>query len=250
MAKSSGLGDELYVMGYDLSGDTGSLSAIRGGPTALDVTGIKKGAPERIGGLRDGEIAWSAWWNAAADQAHEVLSPLPTSDRVVTYCHGETIGAQAACLIGKQIGYDPTRGQDGSLTIALTAVANGFGLEWGDRLTPGIRTDTDATDGASHDAGAATAHGLQAYLHVFAFDGVDATVTIQQSSDDGAGDAFAGVTSGAFTQITAPRTAERIATAGGQTVERYLRVVTTTSGGFTELSFAVVVVRNETAVTF
>ena len=42
--------------------------------------------------------------------------------------------------------------------------------------------------------------------------------------------------------------AERIATANNLTVERYLRVVT--SGTFSSVSFAVVIVRNDTAVVF
>ncbi|MBH1939044.1 hypothetical protein I5Q34_33115, partial [Streptomyces sp. AV19] len=54
-------------------------------------------------------------------------------------------------------------------------------------------------------------------------------------------------TGGAFTAATGV-TSERIATAAGQTVERYLRVVTT--GTFSNAVFAVSVVRNSTATVF
>lgn len=250
MTKQTGLGDQLYIAGYNLSGDVGSLSRIGGGPAALELTGIDKSAFERVGGHRDGGIAFSAWFNKATAQAHLRLSPLPTADQVASYYRGSTLGGSAASCIAKQINYDGARGADGSLTFAVDLQSNGYGLEWGTQLTAGTRTDTAATNGTGVDFAASHAFGLQAYLQVFAFSGTDATVTIQESSDNGAGDAFAAVTGGAFTQITAGRTAERISTATNQTVERYLRVVTTTSGGFTSLAFAVMVAVNLTTPTF
>ena len=51
MAKSSGLGDNFYVGGYDLSGDTQSLGRIGGGAELLETTGIDKSGIERLGGL-------------------------------------------------------------------------------------------------------------------------------------------------------------------------------------------------------
>ncbi|WP_326646055.1 hypothetical protein OG884_15500 [Streptosporangium sp. NBC_01755] len=247
MTKQSGMGDRLFVAGYNLSGDIGSLGRIGGGPAALDVTGIDKEAFERIGGLRDGAIEYSAFFNPATDQAHERLSALPTADQVVTYCRGAALGNAGAALVGKQINYDPSRGADGSLTIAVQALANGYGLEWGRQLTAGIRTDTGATNGSSVDHGASTAHGLQAYLHVMAFTGTSAAVKVQESSDNGGADSWADVVGGGFTVATGI-TSQRIATAAGLTVERYLRVVTT--GTFSNAQFAVLVCRNETAVSF
>lgn len=251
MAKQGGLGDNLYVAGYDLSGDIGSLGGISGGPAALEVTGIDKSAFERIGGLRDGKLEYTAWFNKATDRAHLRLSTLPTADVITTYFRGTALGGASANIVAKQINYDGTRGDDGALSFAVEAQANGFGVEWGRSMTAGKRTDGGAANGSSVDFGTgSTAFGLQAYLHVFAFTGTDATIRIQESSDDGAGDAFANVTGGAFTQITAGPTSERIATAAGQTVERYLRVITATTGGFSDLQFAVSVVRNSTAVVF
>ncbi len=252
MAKQTGLGDNLYIGGNDLSGDTGSLSAIGGGPGALDVTGIDKSAHERIGGDFDGRVLFSSWFNPSAGQAHLVLSALPTTDVLVSYLRGTTLGNPAASILGKQINYDPTRGADGSLTIDIQTSANGFGLEWGRTLTGGKRTDSSATDGATLDFGATigqTLFGAQAYLHVFAFTGTDATITIQDSTSD-----FAGVTLLTFTEVSAlggSNTSERIETASRtETVDRYVRVITTTSGGFSDLVFAVQIVKNETSVVF
>ncbi len=253
MAKETGLGAGLFVSGNDLSGDVGEVSGINGGNSPLIVTGIDKSAIERLGGPRDGNIDFQAFFNDATDQAHPVLSALPTGDRIVTYYHRTaTIGDEAASLIGKQIDYDPTRGNDGSLTITTQAVANGFGLEWGESLTIGKRTDSGATAGGTLDYGATigqTLFGAQGYLHVFAFTGTDCTITIEDSTSD-----FAAVTLMAFTEVSAlggANTSERIETASRtETVDRFVRVTTTTSAGFSNLVFAVQFVKNETSVVF
>lgn len=251
MGKASGLGAGFYVSGNDLSGDTGSLSRIASGRGVLLTTGIDKSAPERVHAHRDGQVTWQAWFNPAAGQAHPVLSALPTADRIVSYCHRTAaVGDSWASMVAKQIIYDGNRGTDGSLTFAVDAQANGYGLEWGQALTAGIRTDSGATNGSSHDYGATigqTTLGAQAYLHVFSFTGTDATVTIQDSTNDSA---WATLVS--FTEVATlggSNTSERVATSASETVDRYLRVITTTSGGFSDLQFAVMVVKNETAVT-
>ncbi|MEV4861432.1 hypothetical protein [Streptomyces ossamyceticus] len=462
MAISNGLGQGFYYGGYDLSGDTGSADDIGGGLVGTqDVTTIDLSAFKRIGLLRDGRISWGAFFNDATGRAHERLSALPTADQHLMWATGSAIGDPAACLIGKQINYDPTRAQDGSLTIAVNAQGNAYGLEWGDLLTAGKRTDTGATNGtaaefgydgedfvllpgasgdyvstpdaaalditgdidlrvrvamddwtpaseqtliakytatgnqrsyalavtatgalifrwsedgtaektetssattgftngsthwvrATLDAdvggtdatvtfytsedgstwtalGAAqsngattsifastavlelgsqtggtvnrlagkifraqalsgiggtsvaapiasassngvtdatprtwtvngnayisshTVHGAQAYLQVFSFAGTDVTVKLQHSHDNGVADAFADITGGGFTQITSGPTTQRIEVAAGTEIKRYVRAVTTTSGGFTSLVFAVAVNVNVTAVTF
>lgn len=153
MAKQSGLGDNFYVSGVDLSGDTASLGEIGGSIGLIDVTGINKSAFERIGGIRDGRIEWVSHFNDASSQQHATLSTLPTADRILTYCRGTTLGNPAASLVGKQLNYDPTRADDGKLTFAVRAEANAFGIEWGKQLTAGKRTDTTATNGTAVEFG-------------------------------------------------------------------------------------------------
>jgi hypothetical protein len=258
MTKKSGLAQNFYLGGYNLSGDTGAGNEIGGGLAGTqDVTGIDKSAYERVGLLRDGRLSWTSFFNpetaaddpgVTEDRAHLVLSSLPTTDRHMMWATGTAIGSPAACMVGKQIDYNPTRGADGSLTISVSGQANAYGLEWGDLLTAGVRTDTTATDGTSLDLGTgSTDFGLQAYLHVFAVTGTSVTVKLQESSDNGAGDAWVDVTGGGFTAATGI-TAQRIQTARDQTVERYLRVVTT--GTFTDAQFAVAVIRNGSEVQF
>lgn len=241
MAKQSGLGDNLYVAGYDLSGDINSAGRIGGGPAALDVTAINKSGMERIGGVRDGGIDFTAYFNPSDNQSHDRLENLPTADVQLHYCRGTTLGNPGAALISKQINYDGSRGDDGSFTFAVQALANSYGLEWGRQLTAGKRTDSTATNGASIDTTAAASFGAQAYLQVFAFTGTSVTVKVQDSADDSS---FADVTGLTFTAATGITT-ERLATANNATIRRYLRAVTT--GTFSDAVFAVIVVKNEIA---
>ncbi|MDN3244161.1 hypothetical protein [Streptomyces sp. ZSW22] len=248
--KQSGLGDALFISGYDLSGDIQSVGNIGGGPAPLDFTAINKSAHERKGGRLDGRMQVTSFFNPGpeADAAHTVLSVLPRTDVTAMYCRGTGLGAPSANLVAKQIGYDGTRADDGAFTFAVEAQSNFYTLEWGRLLTAGKRTDTAATDGDSVDFGTGpTAFGLQAYLHVTAFTGTDVTVKLQESSDNGVGDPWADVVGGTFTAATGVG-AQRIQTARDQTVERYLRVVTT--GTFTNAVFAVSVIRNDVEVTY
>ena len=242
MTKQSGLGDNFYLGGTDLSGDTQSLGKISGTIAPIDVTDITQSAFSRLGGLRDGAIDWVSYFDPTG--AHVALAALPTADVITSYFRGTAIGNPAACMNAKQVNYDPTRDAAGAITIAVSAVGQGFGLEWGTQLTAGKRTDTAATNGASNNDGAATSFGAQAYLQVFAFTGTDCTVTIQDSADNVT---FANVTGLSFTAVTSAPQAQRISISNVSTLRQYVRAITTTSGGFTSITFAVVYVRNLTA---
>jgi hypothetical protein len=258
MSKSSGLGGALWVSGYDVSGDIQQFN-VNSPRQTIDTTGINKKAFERIYGQRDGSIEMTTFFNpieVAGNSIHQRMSPLPTADQLVTAVPiAPVLGSPAACLVSKQLNYDLKRATSGEVTFDVSSQANGYGLEWGTLLTAGVRTDAAATNGTGVDMGAGSGpgftgpanFGLQAYLHVFAFTGTSVTVKLQESADNGVGDPWADVVGGAFTAATGA-TFERIATAANLTVEKYLRVVTT--GVFTNAAFAVVVNRNDVAVTF
>lgn len=244
MSKQSGLGDNLYVGGYDLSGDIGALDTIGGGFDLLEDTGIDKSAMERMGGIKSGQIKYTAYFNKASGQAHPRLSLLPRTDQITTYCRSTTLGKPAAAVVAKQIDYAGKRTNKGELTFEIDAQSTGTSLEWCTQLTAGKRTDTTATEGDPVDFTAGSSFGLSAYLHVMAFTGTSVVVKLQESSDDDV-DTYVDVVGGAFTAATGV-TSQRIQTATGLAVERYLRVVTT--GTFTNAVFAVSVCRYQTAV--
>jgi hypothetical protein len=267
MTKQSGLGDNLYLGGVDLSGDTQSLGRIGGGPAALAATGIDKSAMERLPGLRDGSFEWVSFFNkdtlaGAEDGAtiptHDKLAGLPRADVIGMYCRGTSVGSPAAGIVAKQIDYNPTRGDDGSLTFKVEARGAGFGIEWGEQLTAGRDTFAVGTNnGTAVDFGAGSSFGLQAYLQALDWELTNITPTVdvklQHSSDNGVGDPFADITGAAFTQMSISNTipfAERIATADDLAIEQYVRAVVTVGGTIVDADVAVMVVRNEVAVVF
>lgn len=245
MAKETGLGDQLFIGGYDIGADVSAIGNLSTPRETLPATGITKFANERLFGKRDGMAEFTTYFNAAASQEHAALKGLPTTDVHIMYLRGTTLGNESVGLVAKQIDYAPTRGDDGALTFQVQAQANSYGLDWTTQLTAGKRTDTAATNGTGVDFGTGSlSFGFQAYLQVFSFTGTSATIKLQESSDNGAGDAWADVSGGGFTLVTTAPGAERIQSVSDTlTVERYLRVVTT--GTFSNLVFAVGVTRND-----
>lgn len=248
LPKESGLGDNFYIGGVNLSGDIASLESISTSRGTLGVTGIDKEANERVHGLKDGGFDFTAFFNPTAAQAHPTLSALPTADVVASYFRGTTLGNPAASCVAKQINYDGDRADDGEFLFKASVQGNGFGLEWGRMLTAGIRTDTAATNGASIDTVASASFGAQAYLQVFSVTGTSVTCTIQDSADNSS---FAAITpSMAFTAVLGGATGtQRIAVVNTTTIRRYVRVVTT--GTFSNAQFACMIVKNaEAGVVF
>jgi hypothetical protein len=242
VAKQTGLGGRFYLGGNDISGDIQSVTTT-GGPAVLDVTDITQSAYSRLGGLRNGGISVVSFWDSVL--AHPVFSALPASDTIATYAVGAAIGQPAVSQQCLQIGYDPTRGADGSLTEAVETQSDGYGQEWGVLLTPGMRTDTTATAASSSnswDTGGSLAFGGQAYLHVNAFAGTSVTVAVWDSADNST---FLAVTSFAFTAVTAAPAFQRIAIANNATIRRYVAVATT--GTFSNAQFAVQLTKNPIA---
>lgn len=248
MAKQGGMGDRFFIDEFDMSGNVATLNNIGGGPNPSIVTDITQSAESRIGLLRDGRMNVTSWFDpstiAGAEGSHAILKTRPTADRICTYCIGTAIGNPAASIVSKQINYEGTRGQDASYTHAVDVQANEFGLEWGEQLTAGKRTDTAATNGASIDFGAvSTTFGATAYLHMLAVTGTSVTVTIEDSADNVS---FAAVTGLAFTAVLGGATnKERITTSTTATIRRYVRAVT--SGTFSNAQFYVNFIRYLTA---
>jgi len=153
VSKQSGLGARFLVGGYDISGDVSAIDQINGGVALGDVTDITQLAHSRLPLLRDGSMGFTVFMDVA--NAHPVLSALPTADTAMeALLPPQAIGNPVAALVARQVNYDPNRAADGALTMKVEGQGDGYGLEWGVALTPGLRTDTTATDGSSLDQGA------------------------------------------------------------------------------------------------
>jgi hypothetical protein len=244
--KITGLGAQFYIGGYDLSLDVNALDNVAGSIHPLDVTGIKSLAHERLGGQREGVLEFTTFADMAAGQEHAALSGLPTADVIASAflpnaSYAQAVGNPACSINAKQVNYDWTRASDGALTGKIQCQSNGYGLEWGEMLTAGLRTDSAATVGTFFDDGAGTAFGAQAYFQVTAFSGTSVTIDIQSATTSGGSYSTTGLTSSAFTGIGA----QRVAVSNVTTINEFLKVVTT--GTFSSATFAVQFCRNLTA---
>lgn len=242
MPKETGLGDNFYIGGFDLSNDVSALSAIAIRRAMLDQTGINKFANERAAGLQDGEMTFATWKDATTDAEADALESLPTTDRVAMYFHGTALGGHAAGLLGRQVSYDWARGADGSLAGTVQVLSDGSSVDWGEQLTVGKQNFASTAAGTGVDYTAvSTLFGAVGYLQVFSLGSGTATVAIQDSADNVS---FANII--AFTAATG-RTQERVATGLTATIRRYLRVNVT--GTFTNAVIAVMVRKFDIAQT-
>lgn len=239
MAKQTGIGANLYAGAYNVSGDIGAINTIGSSRTLIDLTDIEDDAVTRGPGIADGTIDFTGFFDKASGQLFDAFgSAFGTANVQFTATLGTAIGDSAASLIAQKANYSTTRGVDGSLAVAMTAQsAGGYGLEWGQLLTPGRAVSaTPGTASTSADGGAATTAGASAYLHVFAVAAGTVTISVVDSADNSS---FAAVSGLSFT-ATAAGTAERVETSSTATIRRYLRYVV--SGG--TATFAVNVCRN------
>lgn len=240
MAKSSGLGAGLIVDQYNLSNDVGAVDTIRGGPALLDITGLDKSAYERLGGRYDGGIDFTSYFNPSTGKQHDALSGLSSSDRIMSFFVGSTLGNPIYWITAKQINYDPKRAADGGLTESVQGqVSAGSKAYWGSQLLAGAATHSAAGNGTSIDrqtydglSGASSVFGASAVLHIISVASGTPTVAIHDSADNSS---FTVVTGLTFSISAAGK--EALQTATGATIRRYVRIVTT--GTFTDLVFVV-----------
>ena len=243
MSKQSGIGSYLFVDEFDLSGDIGALNGITASRNLQDISNIQQSYTQRLPLLRDGSLAYSAFFNAAAGGAHAVLAELNGTQSLFTWASGSTVGDAGASLRARQADFSDERAADGSLLITASAMSDGYGTEWVNMLTTGKQTFASAASGDGIDdfypvdSDTSSSFGLAAYLHAISLGSGTATVAIQDSADDAS---YATVTGATFTDVTGA-TSERIQTATDGTVRRYLRV--DVSGTFTNLICAVSVIR-------
>lgn len=231
MAKQSGLGDNLIIDGFNVSGDVGSIDTIEGARAVQELTGLDKYAKERGLLVSDSKMEFTAYFNPPG--SHQQFSALPQGDRLATYCRGTGLGFPAVTLTAKQTDYQGTRGDDGSLTFKVPLVgADGEPMTWGEQLTDGQETFTAGASTGSKDLGAVGTN-VALIVHVMEFTGTDITITFEESSDDGAGDAWSPI-SGATATLTDNGAVKFLA----PLTEQFIRA--TISGTFTTADLMIV----------
>lgn len=236
MAKQSGIGQRLYIHGFDISGDVGQIDGIGSPINLLDVTSIDKSAVERIMGRRDARISFTAFFNKAADQEHLALKGLPLTDVLAVVLFGTTRGDSMVAISAKQINYDATRAADGALGFGVELLGSaGFPLEYG-RVLVAKTADANATDQTSLDGitGAATASGAVGFLQHF--EDSSPTGTLEYDIEDSAniGSGFTNLIAFANVPTAYAGIGERVSVNGE--VLRYTRA--STNGAGTNFSYS------------
>lgn len=236
MAKQTGIGAKLWAGAFDVSGDIGAINTIGSSRTLIDVTDIEDDAVSRLPGVADGSIDFTGFFDRAASTVHTTMgSAFGTANVQMTAALGTATGDIAASLIAQKANYNTTRGQDGSLAVAMTGQsAGGYGTDWG-QLLRGVSA-TPGTATTSADNGAATTTGAAAYLHITNVAAGTVTISVVDSTDNVT---FVAVPGLSFT-ASSTAVAERVATSATETIDRYLRYVV--AGG--TATFAVNVSRN------
>jgi len=231
MAKASGLDQKLYVHGYDLSGDVGSITNVEGSFGEFDTTDITQAAHSRILGLASGSLEFMSYFDDAAGKAHAVLSALPTTDVVLTWALGTAVGDRCMSLQAKYVSaYGINRSADASLDVTTRAEGSaGAPLEDGIMLTAADDTFASASSATGLDQTAQTTRGAVGYCQALSLGSGAPTILIEDSADSTNGVDGTWATLMTLNTATLPG-ASRVEATG--TVDRWVRV--TTTGTFTD----------------
>jgi len=235
MAKVSALNTRIYMTGTDLSGDASSLDGVGYSNNVLDVSTLDSGAPKRIIGSVNGSLSVSAWFDAAANRVHAVMTAnsgkVPTTDQILLIPTGAAVGSDSYHIVGKLANYDVSMPEGGTAPVAVSATVESstYAPQMGKMLTAHDDTHSSATNGDAVDNSASSANGGNAVLQVFSLASGTATVKVQHSANNST---WADLVT--FTAVT-DKASEYKAVTG--TVNRYLRVAST--GTFSNLVLAV-----------
>lgn len=237
MAAQHGKATALLVDQYDLSAFLNNADWSRTADTH-ETTTFGKDSKTYIPGLHDGSISTEGLHETAAGATDPVLAAAlgaPAGQVVSLLLQGQTHGGR--CKLGRAelTGYDTASPVSDIVTVS--AEFQGDGGIWGGVVLALLEAKTASGNGTAHDAGASTAGGWVANLHVTAVAGTTPsdTVKIQHSADNSTWadlGTFAAVTAAGSQQIT-----------GTGTVNRYVRVVDTISGTTPSITRAVAFAR-------
>jgi hypothetical protein len=202
----------LNAAGVDISVDT------------AETTTFGKGWKTYLAGTAGATFPFSGFYDP---DFVELRSELGTDSGVLTYAPGggAAIGDRARLAAVTGTNYAESSPVGGVVAFNWTAIAQApVGLGW--VLHP-LGEDTNSTNGAERDDTAATATGWTAHLHVTA---VDAGSWVIKLQDAAVTNTYSDVSGGAFTAATGV-TSQRLTSASGATLRRFVRYVATRTGG-------------------
>lgn len=222
MAQSHGKDCVILAGGYALTGYANDVTVSREADTAeTSVFGVA--AKTYIPGLPDATMSVAGFWDGATGASDSILSTmLGTSGSVLTVAPaGTTLANRCTVLAGIETSYETSANLGDAVGISAEFQASG-GAWAGVILHSSAAAETSSTNSTSVNNSAASTGGYVANLHALACAGT-ATIKVQQSSDNGVGDAWADLVT--FTALTTSVAGEQKTGTGA--VEQYLRVIST-----------------------
>lgn len=207
------LGPYLNSIGFTGTRDTADTTNFASG-----------GNKEAIAGVRSSTISAAGFHDV---DMTEIDDAMDSGSGVLTWSPGagSAIGDRAylASIISTSLQVSaPAGGVVATAWEVMAADVTGLG-----QILHPKGEDTNSTTGATTDDSAATTTGWQSHVHVFAVDAGSWVIKLQDSAN---GSAWSDVSGGAFTAATGA-TSERLVSAVGATLRRYVRYVATRTGG-------------------
>lgn len=221
------------VNGVDL-GNTFKSLGFEATQNELDSTPLGGSSRTYALGFKEGALSCEGFWaadGATADEIHDILATTfnAGTNSVITVSMGAVaVGGDALMLVGPTIKYGiPIN--NGDLIMATADIRATNGVNFGKFLMHSAQA-AGTNNGASSDKGSASSNGGLFQVHLYNDDASDVDVKVQHSTDNSS---WVDLT--AVNNLSATRAYGSAEVAAGTTVNRYLRAVTTVTGGDTFL---------------
>lgn len=225
MAFGHGKDTEVFFNGYTLSSYLQSHSSTEEIDMAETST-FGTSAKTYVSGMRDATLSLEGLFDGAASAVDEVLkAALQQNNKLFVICpQGATI-SNACFGFSANVSTYEVSGDTGDVVSLSMEAQSTVGREH--ILSHHAMTTEVATgNGTSVDGTAATTNGAISYCQVPDITGITSLALKWQDSADNS--VWADIAGGAFTAVTADRSAQRLAIAG--TIRRYTRLVWTFTG--------------------
>lgn len=214
---------DIYIHDADL-GDNGRVATPQlSAQTQPSTTFNDSGVTRRVG-LKDISLAYEGLFDGASQKSHAALNDLRTNRRIVSvYYEGDTLGNEGIVLNSAHAETYESPVTVGELVpLNASIMQSGAEKEVVSLYAKPSAAITATANGSSVDNGASSSNGGSLIVHVFTFTASGGNAQwiahIQESSDDGVGDAWADIDT-----ITISAVGAQEVTWTGAT-ERYLRV--------------------------
>lgn len=182
----------LYLDGYDLSGDSRTLSSLDYSATELDFTGWDNSIRQFLSDqfILTGIRGYQAFINDASDKSFDALTPLPSSVVYVSMLFGGNAEPETgdpayllpSAQMGDQASFD---GGVGVLSTDFLPISGGMDIPpWGYVLYPKTTVSANDTGDTLDDFGAGSTAGYIAILHVLTATSGSIVFTVEHSTDD------------------------------------------------------------------